>query len=111
MKFIFLFIAIILIISFSLSNKKNDDVFTEDIEDENEDEFCAPTKFNPANGAPMIGCFDIYGNTYGVNGAEDIYNNDYSSYENLYENLYEDTTSSLYLDTSYDSFSDHNFYN
>ena len=74
MKFIFLFIAIILIISFSLSNKKNDDVFTEDIEDE----FCAPTKFNPANGAPMIGCFDIYGNTYGVNGAEDIYNNDYS---------------------------------
>ena len=43
-------------------------------EEEKEDNICAPTDFNPANGAPMIGCLDIYGNPYGVSGAEDNHN-------------------------------------
>jgi mevalonate kinase len=52
-------------------------------EEEKEDNICAPTDFNPANGAPMIGCLDIYGNPYGVSGAEDNHN-DYTYDDNSY---------------------------
>ena len=64
MEFIFLLIAIIFIFSL-FSSSENRQYTEEDDEDEYEDNFCAPTKYNPANGAPMIGCLDIYGNPYG----------------------------------------------
>ena len=52
MEFIFLLIAIIFIFSL-FSSSENRQYTEEDDEDEYEDNFCAPTKYNPANGAPI----------------------------------------------------------
>jgi len=98
MEFIFLLIAIIFIFSFFSTSKDKQYIKYSD----DEENFCAPTKYNPANGAPMIGCLDIYGNPYGVSRAE---NNDDDSYN---DSLYEDTTSTSHYDDSYDSSSSDN---
>ena len=66
MELLFLFVPIIYVLFFILSCKENKYLKKHE---EDEDNFCAPTDFNPANGAPMIGCLDIYGNPYGVSGA------------------------------------------
>jgi len=71
MELLFLFVPIIYVLFFILSCKENKYLKKHE---EDEDNFCAPTDFNPANGAPMIGCLDIYGNPYGVSGAEDNHN-------------------------------------
>ena len=99
MEFIFLLIAIIFIFSFFSTSKDEQYIKYSD----DEENFCAPTKYNPANGAPMIGCLDIYGNPYGVSGAEN--NHTDSSYN---DSLYEDTTSTSSYDDSYNSSSSDN---
>ena len=66
MELLFLFVPIIYVLFFILSCKENKYLKKHE---EDEDNVCAPTDFNPANGAPMIGCLDIYGNPYGVSGA------------------------------------------
>ena len=100
MELLFLFVPIIYVLFFILSCKENKYLKKNE---EDEDNFCAPTDFNPANGAPMIGCLDIYGNPYGVSGAEN--NHTDSSYN---DSLYEDTTSTSSYDDSYNSSSSDN---
>ena len=100
MELLFLFVPIIYVLFFILSCKENRYIKKHE---EEEDNFCALTDFNPANGAPMIGCLDIYGNPYGVSGAEDNHN-DYT-----YDNISDDT--SYYDNTSYTSYYDDNSYN
>src|SRR5574344_65420 len=103
MELLFLFVPIIYVLFFILSCKENKYLKKHE---EDEDNFCAPTDFNPANGAPMIGCLDIYGNPYGVSGAEN--NHTDSSYN---DSLYEDTTSTSDYDDSYSSSYSDNSYN
>ena len=122
MELLFLFVPIIYVLFFILSCKENKYLKKHE---EDEDNFCAPTDFNPANGAPMIGCLDIYGNPYGVSGAEDNHNdlshnttddnsynslNDGTSYNSSFNNDF--SNNSLYDDdyykTSYDT--DNNSY-
>lgn len=74
MELVILSMVIIFILLFFLYNKEINYIKKNEREEEKEDNICAPTDFNPANGAPMIGCLDIYGNPYGVSGAEDNHN-------------------------------------
>ena len=83
MELVILSMVIIFILLFFLYNKEINYIKNNEKEEEKEDNICAPTDFNPANGAPMIGCLDIYGNPYGVSGAEDNHN-DYIYDDNSY---------------------------
>ena len=103
MELVILSMVIIFILLFFLYNKEINYIKKNEREEEKEDNICAPTDFNPANGAPMIGCLDIYGNPYGVSGAEN--NHTDSSYN---DSLYEDTTSTSSYDDIYNSSSSDN---
>ena len=111
MELLFLFVPIIYVLFFILSCKENK---YQKKHEEDEDNFCAPTDFNPANGAPMIGCLDIYGNPYGVSGAEDNHNDlshNNTSDDNSYNSSYDDTSynSSYNNDSSNNSFYDDDY--
>ena len=116
MELVILSMVIIFILLFFLYNKEINYIKKNEREEEKEDNICAPTDFNPANGAPMIGCLDIYGNPYGVSGAEDNHNDlshnntsDDNSYNSSYNN--DSSNNSFYDDdykTSYDN--DNNSY-
>ena len=113
MELVILSMVIIFILLFFLYNKEINYIKKNERE-EKEDNICAPTDFNPANGAPMIGCLDIYGNPYGVSGAEDNHNDlshNNTSDDNSYNSSYDDTSynSSYNNDSSNNSFYDDDY--
>ena len=115
MELVILSMVIIFILLFFLYNKEINYIKKNEREEEKEDNICAPTDFNPANGAPMIGCLDIYGNPYGVSGAEDNHNDlshNNTSADNSYNSSYDDTSynSSYNNDSSNNSFYDDYYY-
>jgi hypothetical protein len=73
-----------------------------------------PNKLLKLLGPPMIGCLDIYGNPYGVSGAEDNHNDlshNNTSDDNSYNSSYDDTSynSSYNNDSSNNSFYDDDY--
>ena len=113
MELVILSMVIIFILLFFLYNKEINYIKKNEREEEKEDNICAPTDFNPANGAPMIGCLDIYGNPYGVSGAEDNHNDlsNNTTDDNSYNSLNDDTSynSSYNNDSSNNSFYDDDY--
>lgn len=118
MELVILSMVIIFILLFFLYNKEINYIKKNERAEEKEDNICAPTDYNPANGAPMIGCLDIYGNPYGVSGDEDNHNdlshNNNTTNDNSYNSSYNNDSSNNsfydddYYKTSYDN--DNNSY-